>query len=225
MIRKVVPLAVAVAIAAVLLGPARQFLPSMSSGGDATAAGHGSIVDEQRPSMVGLAPAPILSPAASAARITLAAEALAKTEHGYLLTATAIGPDGRPLADAAVRFFELVELFGQREMLLGTGTTDGRGIAALAYLPAQTGRHQMVARTGSLGRVTAGEGRVAFQATVAKAQAATQPSAFAAFSDRVPYAAGVIVLAVWGLIGYALFGTARGVIGDAREPRRKGGHA
>lgn len=224
MIGKLLPLVAAIAVALVLFGPARQYLPGairLESGGALVTNGE-PIVDEHHASGIGLAPAPVLNPAATAARLTLSAEPLAKAEHGYAVVTTVVAPDGKPLADASVKFFELVDLFGQREMLLSRGTTDGRGVASFSYLPAQTGHHVIVARSATQGRVTAGEGRMTLEASVAAEQPRVGPSPFSVFSDRVPYVAGLIVLTVWGLIAFALLGTARGVIGDARGQRRKG---
>ena len=224
MIRKLVPLIAAVAVVAVLYGPARQYLPSalrlQSDGTLATS--HEPIVDRGRPTGIGLAPAAVLNPPATAARLVVTAQPLPKAEQGYALAVTVVSPDGKPLADASVKFFELVDLFGPREMLLGAGTTDGRGSASYGYLPARKGVHQIVVRSARQDRVTAGEGRMTFEASVAKEQKRAERSAFAVFSDRVPYAVGLLVLAVWGLIAFALFGTARGVIAGARGHQKEG---
>lgn len=222
MMKKLLPILASVAVALVLLGPARQYLPGalrLQSGG-ALVTSDEPIVDHGHATGIGLAPAPVVNPPATAARLTVAAQPLPKAEQGYALAVTVVTPDGKPLADASVKFFELVDLFGQREMTLGAGTTDGRGAASYAYLPAHTGVHRIVVRSASQGRVTAGEGRMTFDASVATEQPRVEQSPFAVFSDRLPYAAGLLVLAVWGLIAFALIGTARGVIGGARGQER-----
>ncbi len=223
--KKLLPLVAVVAVAAVvavLFGPARQYLPGAQrlQADGTVVTSEEPIVDHGRPTGIGLAPAPVANPPATAARLLVTAQPLPKAEQGYALAVTVVSPDGKPLADAPVKFFELVDLFGQREMLLGARTTDGRGSASYAYLPAQTGIHQIVARSASQGRVTTGEGRVTFEASVAKERTPAERSGFTVFSDRVPYAAGLLVLAVWGLIAFALFGTARGVIGGARGDQK-----
>lgn len=225
MIKKLLPLVAAIAAVAVLFGPARQYLPGaplLQSGGVLVAHNEPSATNARRATGIGLAPAAIVNPPATAARLRVTAQPLPETQRGYGLAVTVVAPDGKALVDAPVRFFELVELFGSREMLLGTGITDGRGNASYAYLPARAGAHQIVVRSQSQGRVTAGEGRLTFEASVAEGPLPAEHSSFAAFSDRVPYAAGVIVLVVWGLIGFALLSTARGVIGDARTTSHKG---
>ena len=173
--------------------------------------------------VVGLAPAPITNPAATAARLIVTAQPLEKVEHGYALQVNVVAPDGKPVPDAQVKFFELVDLFGTREMLLDVATTDGRGIATYGYLPAHPGAHPIVVRFAGRDRtLTAGEGRMTFEATVSAERPAPARSGFAAFSDKVPYAAGLLVLTVWGLIGFALMATARGVIGAAPRASTKG---
>ncbi len=224
MTKYVLPVVAAIALAGLLFGPARQLLPASPR-----LQTEGTLVsDDQHESQVagtgtglGLAPAPVLNPPAAAVRLSVAVEPLEKTEHGYSLDAKVLAPDGKPLADASVTFFELVELFGQREMLLGTGTTDGRGFASYDYLPARTGTHRIVVRFGGRDTVKAGEARTSFEATVAAPERHAERTGLASFSDRVPYVVGVLVLAVWALIAFALFATARGVIVGARRTRGK----
>lgn len=219
--RKVGPLVAALAMLAFFLGPARAYLPAGLQLRDTSAlvAPSGEPAEHehaQAPTGIGLAPAPVVNPPANAARVAAKTAPLEKTERGYLLEATVRAPSGDALADANVKFYELVDLFGTREMYIGSGVTDGRGVASIAYLPAHTGTHQLVVRTGQNGKVSAGEARVTFEASVAAPAVAPQRPLLAQFSDRVPYAAGVLVLAVWALIAFALFATARGVIGGAR---------
>jgi hypothetical protein len=173
--------------------------------------------------VVGLAPAPITDPAATAARLVVTAQPFEKTERGYALQVNIVAPDGKPVADAQVKFYELVDLFGTREMLLAAATTDGRGAASYGYLPAHPGSHPLIVRfTGRDRTLTAGEGRLTLEATVSAERPAPERSGFAAFSDKVPYAAGALVLTVWGLIAFALIATARGVIGAAPRTSTKG---
>lgn len=226
MIRKALPLVAALVLALLVIGPGRQYLPSglrLQSGGSLVSSGEGSDMDAAhgRPTGIGLAPAPVTNPSATAARLGVVAQPLEKAERGYALTTTVVAPDGKAVEDANVKFYDLVDLFGTREMFIGAATTDGRGVATIAYLPAQPGSHQLVVRFGGQGKATAGEGRMTLNATVSAPQQVTERNGFLTFSDRVPYAAGVIVLAVWGLIAFAFIATARGVIAGARGRRGK----
>lgn len=225
MIRKLIPFAAAGVMLLVFLGPARGMLPGqLRTSGSliATAQPAGHEHDGATTSSVGLAPAPVVNPPASAARVSITTQPAEKSERGYVLEARVRAPSGDALADAPVKFYELVDLFGTREMYIGNGVTDGRGVASITYLPAQSGTHQLVVRTSAIGKISAGEARVSFDATVAAQPAQAQRSPLAVFSDKVPYAVGVLVLAVWGLIAFALVATARGVIGGARQTSRKG---
>ena len=225
MIRKLIPFAAAGVMLLVFLGPARSLLPGqLRTSGSLVAndqpAGHEH--DTTTTSSVGLAPAPVVNPPATAARVAIQTQPAEKSERGYVLEATVRAPSGDALADAPVKFYELVDLFGTREMYIGSSVTDGRGAASITYLPAQSGTHRFVVRTSPVGKVSAGEARVSFEASAAAQPAQAPRSPLAIFSDKVPYAVGLLVLAVWGLIAFALVATARGVIGGARQTSRKG---
>lgn len=228
MIKKLIPLVAALAVAALFLGPARQYLPAalrLQTGGAlvSTDDGHGTDMDmgKGKPSGIGLAPAAVVNPPATAARLTIAAQAAEKPEHGYVLAVRVTSPDGKPVADAPVKFFDIVDIFGPREMLLASVTTDGRGNASYEYLPASVGTRNIVVRFAGREGLRAGEARMALEAAVSAPRQSVERSGFASFSDRVPYAVGVLVLGVWTLIGFALFATARGVIAGARRTRGK----
>ena len=167
------------------------------------------------------APQPIVPPA-DGSRVTLSTAHAAKLELGYTLSVTVISPAGMPVNDATIRFYDIVDLFGQREELIGSAVTDGQGLTAISYLPAMTGAHQIVARFAGQGTLTPSLGVTTLEATVAAPAYTVDRPALATFSAYVPYAAGVVVLAVWGLIALSLFGTARGVVARANESRRKG---
>ena len=154
------------------------------------------------------------------ARVEVTARPSTKADQGYVLDAHLVTTDGKPVNDVAVRFYEIVDLLGSREMLVGVATTDGQGRTSLSYLPARTGPHAIVVRFAGRDRVPPAEGRTAFLATAAAAPYLPERSPLSAFSDAVPYAVAAVVLAVWSLIGFALIGTARGVIGGARTARK-----
>ncbi len=142
--------------------------------------------------------------------------------QGYVLDVHLVTTDNRPVNDATVRFYEVIDLFGKRPMLLGSAITDGQGRGSLSYLPAATGSHEIVVRFAGKDHYVAAEGRTTFQAEIAAETYVVQPAPLSAFSSKVPYGVGVLVLAVWALIAFALIGTARGVIGGARSKIRKG---
>jgi hypothetical protein len=163
-----------------------------------------------------------LVPPPGGSRVLVTTAAASKPELGYTLAVKVTSPAGMPVNDATIRFFDVVDLFGPKEELIGTGTTDGQGEVAIVYLPATTGTHQIVARFAGRDALVPSLGVTDLEATVAAPAYKVDPSAFAAFSRYIPYGAGVLVLAVWGLIAFSLFGTARGVVASANPSHRKG---
>lgn len=151
----------------------------------------------------------------------VSATASTKVDLGYVLSVRIATTDGTPVNDATVRFYESVELFGPREMLIGAGMTDGQGRASLAYKPARTGTHHIVVRFAGRDHLGPAEGRTTFEATIAAPPYQAEPLALAAFSARVPYVVGLVVLAVWSLIAFAIFGTARGIVTGAHTDRKE----
>jgi hypothetical protein len=147
-----------------------------------------------------------------------------KLEQGYLLAVKLRGSDGKPLNTATVRFYETVEIFGPREMLIATAITDGQGNASIPYLPAKLGQHEIVVRFPGRDHVAASVTKHTFEATVAAAPYRQATPPLAAFSANVPYGVGVVLLSVWALIAFALFGTMRGVLQGARDPAIRKGH-
>lgn len=170
-----------------------------------------------------VAAAPVaLVPPPGGSRVALTTSPAAKPELGYTLSVKVTSPAGKPVNDATIRFYDVVDLFGQREELIGTGLTDGQGQTAIGYLPATTGTHKIVARFAGQDALIASLGTTDFEASVAAPAYKIDQPGFAAFSRYVPLGAGAIVLAVWGLIAFALFGTARGVVASANQSHRKG---
>jgi hypothetical protein len=151
------------------------------------------------------------------ARVDVSTRAAAKAEQGYVVETKVVSRDGRPVNDAVVRLYELVDFFGPREELVGSARTDGQGNAAIPYLPASIGQHNIVVRFAGQGSLVPSVGTASFEASVAAPPYHTDQPALLAFTRLVPFAAGAIVLAVWGLIAFALFGTARGIAVSADQ--------
>ena len=147
----------------------------------------------------------------------------AKLEQGYTINVRLLVTQTQPVVGAMVHFYDVVDLFGSKEMLIGMATTDGNGRASINYLPAQAGSHEIIARFAGMPGYATTEGRTTFQADVAAPAYVVEPAPLASFTSKVPYAVGTLVLAVWGLIAYALIGTARGITSGARiQKNRKG---
>lgn len=225
--RKLVPYIGAAIATVVLLGGAGSLLtgglrlqiPNSSTSGVATTTsgtpGHDPAKDKQ------YQPLSIVPPS-DGSKLALSAAPAAKVEQGYLVSVKVTSPAGKPVGDAPIRFYDVVDLFGQREELIGSATTDGQGVAVISYLPASAGTHQIVARFPGQGSLVESVGSMSLDATVAAPTYKSDPPGFALFTRYVPYGAGVVVLAVWGLIAFSLFATARGIAAAADGKIRKG---
>jgi hypothetical protein len=165
---------------------------------------------------------PAAVPAPNAARVEISVAPAEKASRGYVLGAHVSTPDGRPAGSASVTFYDVVDLLGTREMLVGTATADGRGDASLDYLPATAGTHQIVARTAGIPKTASGEARTTLDAAIAAPPYHAEVPGIAAFQDALPYGVGVVLVCVWSLIAFALVGTARGVARGARAEKEKG---
>lgn len=220
--RTIVALAGAAIATALIFGPGRSLLPGSARVQlpDASTAGHA-------PETV-VAASPAARPAAfvpgpAAARIAVTAQPAQKMEKGYVLAVHLAAPDGKALNETAIRYYETVDLFGEREMYIGETSTDSQGDGSLIYLPARLGAHEIVVRTSGKGPVTRNETRMTLDARVAAPAYRSEAAPLAAFSAVVPYVVGALVLSVWALIAFALFATARGVLIGGRDHAQKKG--
>jgi len=210
--RRVVIALAAISLAAIaLLGPGRSLLPVSTQPARALAAavpdtathsGHDAVTPATRPAIV---------PPADGARVAVTTRSATKVEQGYVIETRILSPDGKPVNEAVVRFYELVDFFGPREELIGSARTDGQGSAAITYLPASPGQSEIVVRFAGQGSLVPSVGTATFEATVAAPPYRSDQPGLLSFTRLVPYAAGAILLAVWGLIAFALFATARGI--------------
>jgi hypothetical protein len=228
MTRAIAALVAAAVATALIFGPGRALLGGSSVRAELSGGGVAQTTDEHSGHEQATSAAPAVAPTAAkpgpnGARVAFTAAPATKLEKGYALSVRLTGPDARPVNETDVSFYEIVDLFGQREMYIGQAATDGQGNAALLYLPAQLGPRQIVARSSAHGQVTWGESRLTLDPQVAAASYRVEPPLLAAFSAVLPYWVGVVVLSVWALLAFALLSTARGVLGGARDhAQRKG---
>ena len=154
--------------------------------------------------------------------IQLTVAAAAKADDGYVLAVRIRTDDAKPVNEAVIRYYEIVDLIGSREMFIGTVTTDGQGQGSLSYLPAQLGSHQIVARFAGRDQVAPAEARTTFEAVIAAPAYEVEAVPLSGFTRLVSVVVGVVVLSVWALIAFALISTARGVRRGARDLGTKG---
>jgi hypothetical protein len=222
--RRIVIAAAAVALAAIgLLGPGRSLLPvaTQPAGGVASPAPDAAATHDGHDVASTPAARPAITAEPGAARVNVATRPATKVEQGYVVETKVVTAEGRPVNDAVVRFYELVDFFGPREELIGTARTDGQGSAEITYLPASIGQRELVVRFAGQGSLVPSVGTSSLDASVAARTYRSDQPGLLAFTRLVPYAAGAIVLAVWGLIAFALFGTARGIAVRAAKTTAK----
>lgn len=118
-------------------------------------------------------------------------------EGEYVLSARLLMDDGGALAYQPVRFYEQVELFGEREALLGESYTDSGGVATLKYRPAVAGERLIVVRYAGDRAHDGSSIRLTVQVPQAKAAYERQPLPFAALQPWLPVGVGLLVLSVW----------------------------
>lgn len=152
---------------------------------------------------------PGTGPAAAAAKATtsLSVQPDSRGDRGYVLQARVATNDGKPVANAVVRFYDVVQLLGSREMLIGAKATDGQGTVSLSYLPAQGGTHQIVARPAN-SQLAATTGNASFDASVvAPSTYARERLPLDRFSVNLPVAGETVLLLVWGVFAFVVIGS------------------
>jgi hypothetical protein len=129
---------------------------------------------------------------------------------------------GKPVNGVTLTFYVMADLFGEHPMLIGKETTDGQGRATVKYVPSWKGQHDVVVKFAGSGGFAASEGKGSFVSTVAIAPHENERLPLAGFSEKVPYAVGVIVLGVWAAIVFALVSSVRAALGGgAHIPARE----
>ncbi|MBI5288617.1 MAG: hypothetical protein HY873_06560 [Chloroflexi bacterium] len=172
---------------------------------------------------VPLLPEPALAEDPGDARVRTTLEVAAPAgpaneDGGAMLSARLSAEDGRPLGGARVTFYELSTVFGERLMELGEAMTDTTGTAALVLEPAWPGEHSIIARFGG------GEGLEPAQATLLLQTDAPpnlhENAAFGLEQPRkwAPFGFGLLVLAVWGVLGLVMARVVLGIMADAPAP-------
>ena len=146
----------------------------------------------------------------------------ARAAKGHLtLRATLTSAEGKPLGDRAVNFYQRVMLFGERDALIGTGTTDSTGYVAIDYQPVEDGSQMILARF--LGDPSAGpaEASNTIQVRDSVPVYAPPPLPLASVRQWLPLGLATLVLATWAvLIGV----TARAVLGIKGARRQQHAH-
>ena len=138
---------------------------------------------------------------------TVAVTPDSRGDRGYILDARVVTKEGRPVANAVVRFYDVANTFGTQDMLIGAAATDGQGTVSISYKPAQVGTHQIIARPANA-QLVATDGHATFDATVVAPSAYSRDRLpLASFSANLPLVGAAVVFFVWALFAFVLFGS------------------
>jgi hypothetical protein len=141
--------------------------------------------------------------------------------QGYVVNARLTTAAGKPVNSVTLSFYVLADLFGPHQMLIGTATTDGQGRVSLKYSPAWEGQHDVTMKFAGSVAYAPAEGKGAFLSTVALAPHQNELLPLSGFSEKVPYAVGVLVLGVCA--GHRLRAGQQSTRGHERRPPGDGG--
>jgi hypothetical protein len=143
----------------------------------------------------------------------------AKAARGHLtLKATLVNGEGKAIGERRVNFYEHVTVFGDRDALLGTATTDSTGYAAIDYQPAELGAQTIIARFGGDEQYAAVQVESRLEVREVVPLYTPAPLPLASVRQWLPLGLGSLVVATWAaLIGV----TIRAIVGvrNAGDPR------
>lgn len=116
-----------------------------------------------------------------------------------------------PVGGEPVTFYIVTNVFGERLMKVGQALTDATGMASVAYQPSWAGDHTVVARFGGGADYAATQASFHFSALNPVSQFQSAQFGLEPVRRWLPLAVGLLVLAVWASLGFALITTAAGI--------------
>jgi len=131
------------------------------------------------------------------------------------LSAQLTSAEGAPARAEPVVFYEMSSVFGERLMNLGTSLTDASGAASLPFEPTWPGEHTIVARFGGDGELAPAQST--FRFTSDAPPHIHENAKFGLETPRrlAPIGIGLVVLALYGLLGLVVVRVVRGIMADA----------
>lgn len=116
-----------------------------------------------------------------------------------------------PVAGMPITFYIITNIFGERLMKVGDSVSDATGMASVLYQPRWEGEHTAVVRFDGAGDYAATQATFHFEA--AEAESPYEPARFGIDPIRewLPVGVGVMVLAVWASLMFALLTTVMGI--------------
>ena len=139
-----------------------------------------------------------------------------QTEHESVVLSAQLKSDEGPVGGLPVTFYIVTTVFGERLMKVGEALSDASGTVSVVYRPTWTGDHTVVAHFDSANGYAAAETSFHFDATVAEPAYERPEFGLAPIRRALPFAVGIVVLVVWGSLGFSLVNTVMGVRSSAR---------
>jgi hypothetical protein len=136
----------------------------------------------------------------------------AKAAKGHLtLRATLATAAGAPASEKTISFYEHVDLFGGRDALLGSATTDSTGYAAIDYQPVETGSQTITVRFIGDSQLAGSEVSSNIDIRDAAPVYTPEPLPLATVRQWLPLGLASLVLATWVVLLGVAVRTIRGI--------------
>jgi len=158
------------------------------------------------------------APNAVETSLRISGASASRVKGQLVLSATLTGPDGKPVNNRPVDFYQQVELLGTRDSYLGTALTDATGTASLAYQPAQKGQQTIKARSTLDESSPAVEAVSTIQVGQVVPPIPSEPLPLAPAGQWLVYAVSAVVLGVWAVLLAILATTVLGVRAETSKP-------
>ena len=162
------------------------------------------------------AAAPALADGDRPISLTALPPAAGETEQESVVLSAQLQSDEGPVGGLPVNFYIVTTVFGERLMKVGEALSDASGTVSVVYRPTWTGDHTVVAHFNGASGYAEAETSFHFDATVAEPAYERPEFGLAPIRRALPFAVGIVVLVVWGSLGFALVNTVMGVRSSAR---------
>src|SRR3990170_9068292 len=136
---------------------------------------------------------------------------LGTEEQSVILSAKLLDSGGQPVSGAAVTFYMITTVFGERLMKAGDAFTDGTGVASLIYKPTWVGDHTVVVRFAGDGQLASTQSTSNFSASGPVPVHENARFGLEEVRRWLPLAVGAALLAVWATLGLVIVTTVRGL--------------
>jgi hypothetical protein len=145
---------------------------------------------------------------------------------GHLtLRATLVNAEGKALGERQVSFLERTTVFGERDALLGSATTDATGYAAIDYQPAELGPRTILARFGGDEQYAPADANATIDVREVVPIYTPAPLPLASVREWLPIGLGSLVLATWMVLIGVSVRTVLGVRAAGRRSETDSGSA